>query len=160
MIHNLLRRIQAALLLFASVLLLTAADTLPAPPIAKKVPHVTDINGHKLTDNYFWLRDKPNPEVRAYLEAENAYTDAVMKPTEPFQKKLLPVARSMPWVLRVRSFPRLRLTRESSSIRSVVSFRNDCPLTRVTGRGHHPNASISENPHDERSSILDGAVSD
>ncbi len=61
---------------------------LPAPPIAKKDPKVTEINGHKLVDNYFWLRDKPNPEVRAYLEAENAYTDAVMKPTVPLQKKL------------------------------------------------------------------------
>ncbi|MGC2473870.1 MAG: S9 family peptidase [Candidatus Sulfotelmatobacter sp.] len=71
-----------------SVLLFTAADNLPAPPVAKKVPHVTEVNGRTLTDNYFWLRDKPNPEVRAYLEAENAYTDAVMKPTEPFQKKL------------------------------------------------------------------------
>ena len=81
-------RIQIGGLVIGSVLLLTAAGTLPAPPVAKKVPHVTDINGHKLTDNYFWLRDKPNPEVRAYLEAENAYTDAVMKPTEPFQKKL------------------------------------------------------------------------
>ena len=48
----------------------------------------TEVNGHKMVDNYFWLRDKPNPEVRAYLEAENAYTDAVMKPTEPLQKKL------------------------------------------------------------------------
>jgi oligopeptidase B len=86
--NNLLGRIQASLLLPLALLVLTAADTLPAPPVAKKVPHVTDINGHKLTDNYFWLRDKPNPEVRAYLEAENAYTDAVMKPTEPFQKKL------------------------------------------------------------------------
>ena len=83
-----LPRIHIGGLVVGSILLLTAADTLPAPPIAKKVPHVTDINGHKLVDNYFWLRDKPNPEVRAYLEAENAYTDAVMKPTEPFQKKL------------------------------------------------------------------------
>ena len=85
-----LRRIQIGLLLLASVLVLTAADTasLPAPPVAKKVPHVTEVNGHKMVDNYFWLRDKPNPEVRAYLEDENAYTDAVMKPTEPFQKKL------------------------------------------------------------------------
>jgi len=39
-------------------------------------------------DNYYWLRDKKNPEVAAYLEAENAYTDAVMKPTEALQKKL------------------------------------------------------------------------
>ena len=70
-----------------SVLLLTAADT-PTPPIAKKVPHETEINGHKMIDNYYWLREKSNPEVRAYLEKENAYTDAVMKPTEPLQKKL------------------------------------------------------------------------
>ncbi len=85
---HIFHRIQIGGLVVGSILLLTAADTLPAPPVAKKVPHVTDINGHKLVDNYFWLRDKPNPEVRAYLEAENAYTDAVMKPTEPFQKKL------------------------------------------------------------------------
>src|SRR6266851_2179054 len=41
-----------------------------------------------MVDNYFWLRDKKNPEVKAYLEAENAYTDAMMKPTEGLQKKL------------------------------------------------------------------------
>ena len=71
-----------------SALFLTAADSVPAPPIAKKVPHETDINGHKMIDNYYWLREKSNHEVRAYLEKENAYTDAVMKPTEPLQKKL------------------------------------------------------------------------
>ena len=59
-----------------------------APPVAKKVPQVNEVNGRKLVDNYFWLRDKPNPEVKAYLEAENAYTDSVMKPTAPLQKKL------------------------------------------------------------------------
>ena len=59
-----------------------------APPVAKKVPHPTTINGKTLTDDYYWLRDKTNPEVRAYLEAENAYTDAIMKPTEAFQGKL------------------------------------------------------------------------
>src|SRR5438105_8847884 len=78
-------------LLLAAELRLSPADdssSLPAPPIAKKVPKLTEINGHKLVDNYFWLRDKKNPEVKAYLDAENAYTDAVMKPTEPFQKKL------------------------------------------------------------------------
>src|SRR5215831_18626551 len=71
-----------------STLAFTAAGQLPTPPVAKKVPHTTEVNGRTLTDNYFWLREKSNPEVRAYLEAENAYTDVVMKPTEPFQKKL------------------------------------------------------------------------
>jgi oligopeptidase B len=80
-----------ASLLVAAVFSLPAADntpSLPAPPVAKKVPKATEINGHKLVDNYFWLRDKKNPDVAAYLEAENVYTDAVMKPTEPLQKKL------------------------------------------------------------------------
>ena len=68
-----------------SLLLLAAA---PTPPVAKKAPKVTEINGQKLVDNYFWLRDKSNPEVKAYLDAENAYADAVMKPTERLQKRL------------------------------------------------------------------------
>ena len=50
--------------------------------MAKKTPKTTNIHGETLLDNYFWLREKKNPEVMAYLEAENAYTDAVMKPTE------------------------------------------------------------------------------
>jgi oligopeptidase B len=61
---------------------------IPAPPVAKKIPKTTEINGHTMVDNYFWLRDKQNPDVKAYLEAENSYTDAVMKPTEALQKKL------------------------------------------------------------------------
>src|SRR5262249_1878836 len=73
------------------VLVCSAADdsaSLPAPPVAKKEPKVTDINGVKLVDNYAWLREKKNPEVKAYLDAENVYTDAVMKPTEALQEKL------------------------------------------------------------------------
>jgi oligopeptidase B len=78
------------IVLVLAVLCFTAADdsSIPAPPVAKKVPKLTEINGRKLVDNYYWLRDKPNPEVKAYLVAENAYTDAVMKSIEPLQKKL------------------------------------------------------------------------
>ena len=57
-------------------------------PMAEKKPHPTRIHGTILEDNYFWLRDKSNPEVVQYLEAENAYTEAVMKPTKPFQDAL------------------------------------------------------------------------
>jgi len=91
-----LRHVRITSLIFASLALAVtigrAADdtpsSLPAPPVAKKAPKTTEINGQKLVDNYYWLRDKQNPEVKAYLEAENAYTDAVMKPTEGLQKKL------------------------------------------------------------------------
>src|SRR6202140_4570905 len=78
-------------LVVASPYVLAANDnssSLPAPPVAKKVPKTTEINGREVVDNYFWLRDKQNPDVAAYLQAENAYTDAVMKPTEGLQKTL------------------------------------------------------------------------
>jgi oligopeptidase B len=90
------RHIQVTTLIFAFLGFTAAFDRAaddnappaPAPPIAKKVPKSTEVNGRTLVDNYHWLRDKKNPEVKAYLEAENAYTDAVMKPTEGLQKKL------------------------------------------------------------------------
>ncbi len=60
----------------------------PKPPVARKIAKTTTIHGDTLRDDYFWMREKKDPEVRAYLEAENSYTDAVMKPTEPLQKTL------------------------------------------------------------------------
>src|SRR6266851_7543424 len=58
------------------------------PPPTEKKPKITEINGDRLVDNYFWLREKSNLAVISHLEAENAYTDATMKPTEPLQAKL------------------------------------------------------------------------
>jgi oligopeptidase B len=58
------------------------------PPPTEKKPKITEINGDRLIDNYFWLREKTNPAVIAHLEAENAYAAAVMKPTEALQDKL------------------------------------------------------------------------
>ena len=58
------------------------------PPVTEKKPKITEINGDRLVDNYFWLREKSNPAVISHLEAENAYTEATMKPTGPLQAKL------------------------------------------------------------------------
>ncbi len=58
------------------------------PPQAPRIPHVVVVDGDRLPDDYFWLRRKEDPQVTAYLTAENAYTGAVMKPTEPFQDAL------------------------------------------------------------------------
>ena len=63
-------------------------DNAPAPPVAKKIPRTTTVHGTTLTDDYFWMRDKKNPEVIAYLEAENAYTEAMTKSTAALQEKL------------------------------------------------------------------------
>ena len=65
---------------------LTAAD--PAPPVAKIVPHPAAVNGDARVDNYFWLRDREDPDTLKYLEAENHYTEAVMRPTAAFESKL------------------------------------------------------------------------
>jgi oligopeptidase B len=50
------------------------------PPIAHKEHKETLIHGTALIDDYAWLRDKQNPEVTSYLEAENAYAEASMAP--------------------------------------------------------------------------------
>ena len=63
-------------------------STMLQPPVTEKKPKVTEINGDRLVDNYFWLREKTSPAVIAHLEAENAYATAVMKPTEALQEKL------------------------------------------------------------------------
>jgi oligopeptidase B len=64
------------------------AAAFPALPQATKKHTETRLHGHTLVDEYAWLREKTSAEVIAYLEAENAYTDAVMEPTKPLQKTL------------------------------------------------------------------------
>ena len=61
---------------------------LPTVPVARKSPIRSELHGEARVDDYFWLREKANPDVAAYLEAENAYADAVMKPTEALQEAL------------------------------------------------------------------------
>ncbi len=59
-----------------------------SPPVAKRVPKADTIHGDTRIDEYFWLREKSSPEVIGYLDAENAYTDAVMEPTKDLQATL------------------------------------------------------------------------
>jgi oligopeptidase B len=58
------------------------------PPAARRIPNPTTLHGHTLEDDYAWMRDKSSPELLAHLEAENAYTAAVMEPTRDLQEKL------------------------------------------------------------------------
>jgi oligopeptidase B len=62
--------------------------TSPRPPVARRIEKTAGLHGDKREDPYFWLREKSNPEVLAYIQAENAYTESVMKSTEPFQERL------------------------------------------------------------------------
>ncbi len=89
-----MRKLFSLLALLAATTLIAAdkkASDPPSPstpPVAKKVHTENHINGGNLVDDYRWLREKSNPEVAAYLEAENRYADAVMRPAEALQKKL------------------------------------------------------------------------
>ena len=56
--------------------------------MAEKKTKTTNIHGDTLVDDYFWLREKTNPAVMAHLQAEEAYTDQVMKPTAALQEKI------------------------------------------------------------------------
>ena len=70
------------------IIMAQTTTTSPKPPIAPKQSHVSTIHGYSRSDDYFWLRERDNPAVRAYLDAENAYTAAQMQPTEALQKTL------------------------------------------------------------------------
>jgi oligopeptidase B len=59
-----------------------------APPVATPRRTETTLHGHTLVDDYAWLRERENPEVISYLEAENAYTNSVLEPTVELQKTL------------------------------------------------------------------------
>jgi oligopeptidase B len=59
-----------------------------SPPVAKVVPVDLEMHGQVRTDNYYWLNKRDNPEVVAYLEAENAYTEGVMAHTGGLQQAL------------------------------------------------------------------------
>jgi oligopeptidase B len=59
-----------------------------SPPLAPTHNHTLTLHNHSRIDNYFWLRAKTNPEVIAYVEAENAYTEAVMAHTKDLQETL------------------------------------------------------------------------
>ena len=58
------------------------------PPMAKVSPAELEKHGHVRTDPYFWLKDRDNPDVIAYLEAENAYTETMMAHTRDLQEAL------------------------------------------------------------------------
>lgn len=58
------------------------------PPVARVLPRIETVHGEIRVDHYFWLRDRGDPEVMAYLEAENRYAGTVMRHTEELQERL------------------------------------------------------------------------
>jgi oligopeptidase B len=83
-------RIAPLLLAAAVVLAGSPALSQGAPPKVAKHPHTVAAPAGGRNDDYYWLRDdtRKNPEMLAYLAAENAYADASLAHTKPLQAKL------------------------------------------------------------------------
>jgi oligopeptidase B len=71
-----------------------STETATQPPVAARRHTERTVHGHTLVDDYAWLQEKENPEVIAYLEAENAWYAQVMAGTEDLQKQLYEEMRS------------------------------------------------------------------
>ena len=75
------------LLVFLPAMILLG-ETAPTPPVAPRHDHREVRHGATVVDDYFWLREKSNPAVVDYLQAENAYTASMTKDLQPFQDAL------------------------------------------------------------------------
>ena len=69
-------------------ILSTCAGLWAGPPVAKKDPTTLEKHGHTRIDDYYWLRERDNPDVIDYLKAENEYTEAMTAQTEGLQETL------------------------------------------------------------------------
>ena len=76
------------MVLSAALSLTAQAAENATPPVAAKKPKALAKFGDRRVDDYFWLREKTDPEVIDYLKAENAYTHALMRPLEGFRDSL------------------------------------------------------------------------
>lgn len=80
--------IGALALVASSAMAQVSQQSVPAAPVAEKRSHVDTLHGDIRRDDYFWLRVKTDPAVRAYLEAENKYADAVLASLTPLRERL------------------------------------------------------------------------
>ena len=85
-----MQTLKAVLALSLAVPLYGAADQrdAPAPPVAAVRPHQLESGGKVRVDPYYWLAKREDPDVIHYLEAENEYAEAVMKPLEPLENEV------------------------------------------------------------------------
>jgi oligopeptidase B len=64
-------------------------DGVPTEPVAEKRPVELERHGHVRIDDYFWLNQREDPDVLAYLEAENAYADSKLAATSGLRARLI-----------------------------------------------------------------------
>jgi oligopeptidase B len=138
-LHRLsLRLFLPPLLLLVNSMPLTIAQNIQ-PPRAAKEPHVLKTHGHERIDDYFWMRERDNPEVIRWLEAENKYRESVMAETLPLQERLTNELRD-----RIKQddesakYPDrgyLWYSRTKDGQQYAIHYRQKLALDKVTGVG-------------------------
>ncbi len=83
-----MRAIRFAFLVPILLPMSTVDSQLPVPPVARQFPVVTTLHGEKRVDEYAYFRDRNHPETIPYLEAENAYTEAMTAHTKDLQQRI------------------------------------------------------------------------
>ncbi len=113
------------------------------PPVAKRLPHVRRIHGDETPDDWYWLLDRDDPDTIAYLEAENAYTEAAMQHLAP---------------LRERLFQEIRARVQETDLSVPVRHGQWWYLTRTEEGMQYPRFCRRPAPDDERDEqvLLDG----
>ncbi|MCP4301965.1 MAG: S9 family peptidase [Gammaproteobacteria bacterium] len=81
-------------LVFAAVIFTACVEKGAEVPMPEKKPVRLELHGDVRIDNYFWLRERDNPDVVAYLDAENAYTEKMMAPMQGMQEILFDEIKS------------------------------------------------------------------
>ena len=110
---------------------------IPEPTVAKK-PTQLEKHGDVRIDNYYWLNDRENPEVIAYLEAENAYNDTITAHTKDFQKDLFEELKESrerwcDWtILRFCRARKFNVVKIKEMIKKNVDFMNKINLERLS----------------------------
>ncbi|MDX1383299.1 MAG: oligopeptidase B, partial [Thermoanaerobaculia bacterium] len=95
----------------------------PVPPEARRVPTTLEDGNGTRVDDWYWLRERDDPEVLSYLEAENAYLEAVAEPWGPLREELLQEITA-------------RIPKDDASV--PVRIRNHLYYTRFEGDAEYP----------------------
>ena len=116
------------------------ADCRPRAAPAPADPHVLDAHGDERVDDWYWLRDRDDPAVRAYLEAENAYAEDVLAPLAPLRDRIFDEIRApRAGDRRVGAGPRRPVGRTSPAPSRASSTRST-----AAGRARHGSEPADE----------------
>ncbi len=79
---------KSSISIFALALLAAGVCAQPIPPTASTIEWTDSIHGYLRRDEYHWLKNREDPEVLAYLRAENVYADTMLSQSRKLRERL------------------------------------------------------------------------